>query len=130
MAKGKPSQVKLSVALLYLALVLVLIQSFATAFSWGRPPTALIAINGIVAILTVFLIEYISIGRNWARIFYFVLTLLGLPVSFAFFRQHLSDHAYLMLLSLSIQLIAHGFAFYLLFFSPGKRWFKPQGARA
>lgn len=123
MKTRKPTQVRFAVALFYLALALSLVQPFV--MSMGRPPVAVVLGFAIAAVMTVLLIEFVSIGRNWARITYLVLTVLALPMSFLAFRAHL-DRSWLAAASIVTQLVAHGVGLWLVFSAPGSGWFRKR----
>ncbi|MGO1071223.1 hypothetical protein [Lysobacter sp. CA199] len=124
MSKKKPDQIRMAVGLLYLALALGLMGPFIDD-SFRRIPGIAILISALTAVFTVVLIEFISIGRNWARMVYFGLTILGLPFSFMSLYRHLAGDEYLLVASAVVQLVAHGIAFYWVFIGPAKWWFKP-----
>ncbi|MFD0325888.1 hypothetical protein [Lysobacter gummosus] len=124
MKSKKPSQVRVAVALFYIALALALAGPFIDTDLGMRPPGVVIVGCVVAALFTVFLIEFISIGRNWARITYLVLTILSLPVPFLYLKQNIST-SYVGVASVVIQLVAHGVGLYLLFTS-GKSWFSPS----
>ncbi|MGO1069691.1 hypothetical protein [Lysobacter sp. CA199] len=122
MKSKKPSQVRVAVALFYLALALTLAAPFIDSPLGRRPPGALIVAGVIAALFTVLLIEFISIGRNWARITYLVLTIISLPAPYFYLKQGVSAN-YIGAASVAVQLLAHGVGLYLLFTSPGRSWF-------
>lgn len=126
MRPSKPTQVRIAVGLFYLALLLSLAKPFLEPGLWLRPPAILIAGSAAAALLTVFLIEFVSIGRNWARIAYLVLTLLSLPIGALLLKAELSAPN-LGTASVAVQWLAHAIGLYLLFTAPGKGWFAPRG---
>ena len=125
MRTPKPVQVRIAVGLFYLALALSLAKPFIEPGPWLRPPLALVIGAAIAALLTVFLIEFVSIGRNWARIVYLVLTLLSLPLTFLALKAGLAGSA-IGTASIVAQLLSHAIGLYLLFAAPGKAWFQPR----
>lgn len=125
MKSRKPSQVRVAVALFYVALVLTLAAPFISSDFGPRPAGFVIAVRVVAALFTVFLIEFISIGKNWARITYLVLTVLALPAPFMAAWQGISI-SNVEVASIAVQLLAHGVGLYLLFTAPGKSWFAPS----
>ena len=125
MRPRKPTQIRVAVGLFYLALLLSLAKPFIEPWAWLRPPTIVVVGSAIAALLTVFLIEFVSIGRNWARIAYLVLTLLSLPIAALALKAELSA-PHLGTASIAAQLLAHAIGLYLLFTAPGKAWFAPH----
>lgn len=119
----KPIQVRSAVGLFYLALSLSLIQPFIASSAMARPPAPVVLAMAVAAVVTVFLIEFVSIGRNWARIVYLVLTILALPLSLLAFRVHL-QHSWLAAVCTVAQLAAHGVGLWLVFSAPGRAWFR------
>lgn len=123
MKSSKPAQVRFAIALFYLALLLALAQPFILSLT--RPPVAAVLGYVTAGVLTVFLIEFISIGRNWARIVYLVFTILPLPISFLSFQTRLA-HDPLAAASIVVQLLAHGVGLWLVFSAPGSGWFRAR----
>ncbi|KWS05582.1 hypothetical protein AZ78_3134 [Lysobacter capsici AZ78] len=105
--------------------MLTLAAPFISSDFGPRPAGFVIAVRVVAALFTVFLIEFISIGKNWARITYLVLTVLALPAPFMAARQGISI-SNVEVASIAVQLLAHGVGLYLLFTVPGKSWFAPS----
>ncbi len=87
------------------------------------------AFNAFVIIftfaITTFFIWKIGQGKNWARIVFLVLFLLGV-VPFVFIvRSEFARSAASGLLS-TLQFGLQAVAFFLIFSSPGKEWFQPR----
>ena len=78
--------------------------------------------------LLFFLIRKISDGRNWARIVFLVLFLLGVPFSIPVYLEEVSRNLFLAILS-SIQFILQVVAIYLMFTRNSTLWFKARKAR-
>ena len=72
------------------------------------------------------LILKVSTGRNWARITYLILTILSLPLYVPIVRIDFNSHAALGLFT-AASVVLPILGLWLLFTSPGKRWF--QGSR-
>ncbi|MEI2453477.1 hypothetical protein [Lysobacter firmicutimachus] len=125
MQNRKPVQVRIAVGLFYLSLALSLVKPFIELGPTLRPPVSLVLTVSIAALVTVFLIEFISIGRNWARIAYLVLTLLSLPFTVYALARGLTG-SYIGTGSVIVQLLLHAVGLYLLFATSGKRWFAPR----
>lgn len=123
MKSSKPMQVRCAVGLFYLALLLSLIQPFIVSSAMARPPAAIVLAMAIAAVMTVFLIEFVSIGRNWARVTYLVLTVLSLPWSLLYLQDRLM-HSPLAATSIVVQLAAHAAGLWLVFSAPGSVWFR------
>lgn len=125
MKSSKPMQVRCAVGLFYLALSLSLIQPFIVSSAMARPPAAIVLAMAIAAVMTVFLIEFVSIGRNWARVSYLVLTVLSLPWSLLYLQDQLA-HSLLAVASIIVQLAAHAAGLWLVFSAPGAGWFRAR----
>jgi hypothetical protein len=121
----KPSQVVLAVRLLWGMLALGLMNS---AVQWPKlveatPAEMIVAIQLVTFAIVGWLTIKISSGRNWARITYLVLFLIGLP---GFFLQMPAVLAYSMLAAVLsfVQLAAQGLALVLVFRKPGSDWYR------
>lgn len=125
--REKPAAIRRAIVLIGLSLVL---NAFILALDWRfqrsqLPPLALIAGEAVAVILTVWIISKIDVGRNWARIVYLVLLIVGLPVilpeimNTAERAQHVAG---LKMIELGLDIGA----LYLMFF-PGREWFRKPG---
>lgn len=121
MRNKKPAQVRVATGLFYLALALTLATPFVDSGLRMRLPGEVILVSA-TAVFTVFLIEFIAIGKNWARIIYLVLTVLALPLSILYLKDG-SSTSRTEMASDVILLLADGIGLYLLFTAPGKFWF-------
>src|SRR5688572_3939693 len=121
----KPKQVSMAAQMLWATLGLGVIN---TALQWEYL-TAVFSVEMLVAIqlvtlgIVAWLTIKISAGRNWARITYLVLTILGLP---AILLQLPATFARAPVSGLigGLQLALQLYALYLIFFEPGRRWFR------
>jgi uncharacterized membrane protein YqaE (UPF0057 family) len=99
-ATGKPKKVQNAVALLYATLGIVLIQ-ILFEFLFGVSHVqwiVFLAMFGPVFGFTIFLIVMMNRGKNWARITYLVLFLLGfIPSILSLVRSFSSDPLYSLL---------------------------------
>ena len=75
-----------------------------------------------------FFIWKISDGRNWARIVFLVLFLLGVPLSIPVYLEEVRRNLFLGSLSF-IQVILQLVAIYLMFTRNSNLWFKTRKAR-
>jgi hypothetical protein len=138
-ARGeRPKEVTQAVRLLWISLALSIAGLFmqplrATTDAEERTLTLTVLIigGGIGFGIWAWVVAKIARGRNWARITFMVLTVLGLvitpfmlPYSLPAYRaQPLS--AVVAVLNAVLELIA----FYLLLTAPARAWFKPQDGR-
>lgn len=118
-----PRRVKLAVALLWAGLAfaaLSLLIDFGQAQAVPTPASS----AGIVLVYLVWsaLTVQVARGRNWARIVYLLLVLIGLP-----FNLHLAAADFgggvLPGLVTAVSIAAPVVGLWLLFTSPGKAWF-------
>ena len=123
----KPVAVRRAIGLLWASLA---IGALKTPLDWAYLTSrASVAFNAFVIIftfaITAFFIWKIGQGRNWARIIFLVLFLLGV-VPFVFIvRSEFARSPASGLLS-SVQSGLQAVAFFLIFTSPGKEWFQPR----
>jgi hypothetical protein len=124
---SKPIVVDLSVKLLY-ALTLLGIASFIVDFEYtiARFSVTDTLVNLIIPVaVMVFMIAKISSGRNWARIIFALMYLLGIRSFVEFAAQELSRNWILGAISI-IQGIAHAVCIILLFTPNAAPWFTPK----
>jgi hypothetical protein len=123
----KPKQVSQAVGLLVGSTVVGTGTTAIVGFSPNALTAGLPFAIGILVLtlaILLFLIAKISAGRNWARITFTVLFVLGLPTCAAlvltdkFFQNPISGGVVLL------QTIVQGWALVLLFTKPGSDWFK------
>ena len=121
----KPKQVSMAAQMLWATLALGVINTalqwkyLMAVFSVEMLVVTQLLTLGIAAWLTI----KISAGRNWARITYLVLTIVGLP---AILLQLPATFARAPVSGLvgGVQLVLQLYALYLIFFEPGRRWFR------
>src|SRR5260370_1568537 len=65
----------------------------------------------------------IAQGRNWARITFFILFLLGAPISFSLLPREFARSSLLGMLTILQTALQPG-AFLLFFTTPGQQWFR------
>lgn len=125
MKQQKPIQVRIAVALFYVGLALSLggFAIDAVSGGFGRPPVMLVVVYGLVAVATIMLIEYIAIGRNWARIVYLVLTLAGIALGLPALRALMEAGKFGGVATFCGQVATQGVGLALVFFGEGGRWF-------
>jgi hypothetical protein len=127
---NKPKQVKLAVALLWISLALGPLNLLLDDKSPARTivasqPAFLGLMAGVVGVLALMavLVVFIYRGRNWARVVYLVMYLLGalpwllsLPVLFG--RSPVAGAVYV------VQGTIQAVALYFIFSQPGSAWFR------
>jgi hypothetical protein len=74
------------------------------------------------------LIAKISAGKNWARLTFLILFLLGLPYFIPFAYQEFAANVFAGILSVA-QLLLQIVAMVFLFLGPSNAWFKSQKAK-
>ncbi|HEY4211829.1 MAG TPA: hypothetical protein VGM84_10140 [Steroidobacteraceae bacterium] len=90
-------------------------------------PSPAITIVSQVLSLAVFVWFYAKIyaGRNWARITWLVLSLLGILIGFnQTFRSLINAAPFLVKANLVVGIVINLATAWLLFFSPGRLWFR------
>ena len=123
----KPSQVGTAVNLLWASLAIGFVKSLV--YMLHLDSQALPVITNFIFIfviaLMVLLIVFISKGKNWARITFLVLFILGTPPSILSFLKEFARSTVLGAFGI-VQIIFQTIALYLLFTKPGSGWFKKQ----
>jgi hypothetical protein len=125
----RPATVSWAVALLLIQQASSVPQLFLTWQPSGKPWVQG-AIIGMSFAIVVCLIYQISVGRNWARWIYLVFTTLGILMDLTTLRQTLAYYSYYFHHSHAVTVLwAFGsalevVALFLLFVSPGRRWFR------
>ena len=123
----KPAQVTTAVRLLWTTLGLGLVNAvlewrfLTAATSVGLVLSTQVLTFAILAWLTI----KISRGRNWARITYLALLLVGLPVAFLQFPTIFTRSPISGAISVA-QVLLQVAALYLCFSDPGRRWFRRE----
>ena len=121
----KPKSVVVAVNLLWGTLLLGLIHVFVTGFPSSQhslgPAFQIVVFSITAAIMALFYVK-ISAGRNWARITFAVMFVLGLPVMIFVLPKLLQNpvRGVFLLLQTGLQM----YALFLIFTKPGSEWFK------
>jgi len=121
----KPREVGWATGLLWASLAMWL---FTRALDWtyltSRQPTSHILFNDALTLsFTAFLIFEISKGKNWARIVYLVLILLGAVPYFVLLRAAIGRSRVVALLS-TLETLMEFVAIAVVFSRPAKEWFE------
>ena len=123
----KPSQINTAVNLLWASLAIGFVKSIVDMQHLGSQASPaftnfiLISVIAVMALLIVF----ISKGKNWARITFLVLFVLGSLPSIPLVLGEFSRSPVLGAFSV-IQIVIQIVALYLVFTNPGATWFKKQ----
>jgi len=123
----KPRTVALAVNLLWASLAI----GFAK-IPLDLPSLAAVPSPGIVWPVVILLLAFIcfvifkiSSGRNWARITFLILFLIGLVTAVPTLASEFARAPVVGILSI-VQGIVQGYAMYLVFTNPGKTWFQKK----
>jgi hypothetical protein len=123
----KPSQINTSVNLLWASLAIGFVKSIMDMQHLGSQASPaftnfiLISVFAVMALLIVF----ISKGKNWARITFLVLFILGSLPSIPLVLGEFTRSPVLGAFSL-VQIVLQVIALYIVFTKPGAVWFKKQ----
>jgi hypothetical protein len=123
----RPPQVKWAVQLLWLTLLLGVASLIANPRKLeGVELIATIAGGAVMVGLEAWLIVKIASGRNWARIVYLILTVLGFASIGIAWQTYVATFSASALTAVlyALQTVTEIAALYLLFTKPGARWFK------
>lgn len=121
----KPIEVTRAVQLLYASLGVGIVKSVVD-FAHLSSEVHLMFILFVMILtfaLLFFFIWKISDGRNWARIVFLILFLLGLPMSIPIYLEEIGRNLFLAILT-SIQIIIQIVAIYLMFMKNSNPWFR------
>ena len=130
--ESRPPRVSTAVTLLYLTLGMGIIRSFLEVprLLQVAPPGFGLGFFLFVIIFTmaflVFLTVMIGKGRNWARITYLVLTIVGLPLSVLPLYQSLTKTPISGIIG-TAQLVLQTIALIFLFQRASSEWFRSRG---
>ncbi|MEZ0232686.1 MAG: hypothetical protein ACAH12_07580 [Methylophilaceae bacterium] len=125
----KPIEIKRAVNFLWIAIAVGFLKPLIN-WQYFQQTIAQASLGFILTVIVltlaiqIFLIYKISIGRNWARILFLILTLIGMVI----FVPTVLAEVDLSLLSAVISVVQAGLqitALWIMFTSPGKLWFKP-----
>lgn len=127
MRMTKPREVRTATVLFHLGLLMGLLGIFLDVFWAGfgvtRPSAALAVAYGAAVLGIVLLVEHIAIGRNWARISYLVLYIVGLPLALLFLARHAAQLSPFTLLLIAGLLTANFTGLLLVFQASARPWF-------
>lgn len=121
----KPAQIVMATRLLWFTLALGVVNSalewqfLTSTTSVGLLVSTQLLTFAVVAWLTIM----ISRGRNWARITFLIMSIIGLPVVFMQFQAMFARSPISGAISV-LQLLLQIGALYLMFSEPGRRWFR------
>jgi FtsH-binding integral membrane protein len=125
----RPKEVTQAVRFLWISLVVSLGAMFFQPTLKNMPPTQwtiVLVVFAVVFALWAWVISRIAAGRNWARVTFFVLTVIGLlftvvaiPASMPVYKARPLS-AVLGIANLVLEI----WAFYLLLTTPAREWFK------
>ena len=126
---SRPRTVNIAATLMWLALAEVLFEIVLKDFSQTSLDSRAIDLSISILIFApgIFLVYMIWQGRNWARVTYLVLTILGMFMTVPVLRAELANTPIRGAISVAIVAIQL-FAVYLVYAFPGKTWFagRPQ----
>lgn len=120
----RPAGVDLAVKLLWMSFaigVLVMIVQWKVVTAEASPAVTIFGMS-FGFLVALFFIHFIGKGRNWARVVFLVLALLGLPI----FLMQLPNTFKVSPLAGIIGIVQTGiqyYALYLLFLTPARLWF-------
>ena len=123
--ESRPDKVSTAVKLLYLSIAIGVVRSIFEIPTLTQTTSLSLVISVSVFTLAImaFLIYMIGRGRNWARITFLVLFLIGLPFSVLPLLQSLLANPISGVLGLS-QAVLQIIALVFLFQKPSSDWFK------
>jgi len=122
----KPKSVNFALMLLWISLLASTIKLMMDFIFTKGNFLALLAISNVISVLMVvasaYLILQISAGKNWARILFLVISVLGIIPNIPRFTEE-SLHAFSANILSIGQLLIRGYGLYLLFTPPASTWF-------
>ncbi len=125
----RPKEVNQAVRLLWVAFALGIVGMFLQPVKMSTPAQWIgVLVGGAIAFgLWAWVIVKIAQGRNWARILFIVLALLGLifsvfalPLTMPLYKEHPINGVVAV-----ISLVLEIFTLYLLLTAAARTWFKP-----
>ena len=121
----QPSKVATAVKLLYATLGIGMIRSIIESSRHAEASSvALFLFGTLFSLVTIaFFIYMISKGKNWARITFLVLCILGIPLAISPMIQSLSHNLFSGVLGI-LQVIMQIIGLVLLFHGSSSKWFK------
>lgn len=128
-APQKPQSVALAVSLLWASLGVGVVKITFELFKHAAGGIDAISFTVLAATLAivVFLIFKIAAGRNWARIAFLVLFVLGSFPMAGVILDEFASAPFMGALSVA-QIGLQAYALYLLFTQPGSAWFRKAAA--
>jgi hypothetical protein len=125
----KPQSVALAVKLLWASLGVGVVKAFLYQFKHAAAGSEAITYAVLAATLAIiaFLIFKIAAGRNWARIAFLVLFVLGSFPMAGVILGEFASAPFMGALSVA-QIGLQAYALYLLFTQPGSAWFRKAAA--
>jgi hypothetical protein len=123
--ENRPDMVSKAITLLYVTLGIGLLRTILEAPRLSKSSSlAFVLFVGIFVLGFTWLIVYkIAKGRNWARITFLILFVLGIPLSVVPLLQSLAVNLFSGLLGIC-QVIIQVISLVLLFLKPSSEWFK------
>jgi hypothetical protein len=124
-AENRPRSVSTAVNLLWASLVVGLLKVLMDLSHLGGIASVAVTVVGSVIFVALFGFLYlkISVGKNWARITFLVMGVIGIVPTFSIVSTEFSRSVVLGTLSL-LQLALQTYAAFLLFTQPGSSWFR------
>jgi len=125
----RPRTVTLAVNLFWASIAICLVKITLDLPALAAMPSPGLVWTVVVLVMAFFclLIWKISLGRNWARITYLVLFLIGLIPAIPTLGGEFERSPILGLLSI-VQALMQAYGVYLLFANPGKAWFQKKAS--
>lgn len=121
----RPIEIKRAAICIGISLILGFVKIALNAqhlASQGIPIATAFIFPSIITVILLFFVYKTYQGRNWARITFLILTIIGLLPFIPMLTEEFERAVFIGLLS-AIQLVLQVFALWLLFSSPGKHWF-------
>ena len=121
----KPQSISTAINLLWTSLVIGAAKALMdfTHISATSPAMSTLFVLVLTFALLGFLIYKISTGKNWARITFTIMFVLGMLPTVPYVMDEFSRSSIVGALSLA-QIGLQGFSLYLLFSQPGGGWFR------
>jgi hypothetical protein len=126
--ESKPAAVGMATFLIYLSLAVGVLK---VVFDWGhlkasgRSANPIISVGAFTIVVIGLLAWKMGQGRNWARITFLILFIVGAVPAMAILKSNLDRSVVVGVLAV-IQTIAQLYALWLVFTPPGSHWFKTR----
>lgn len=124
-----PQSIKIAVWMMLISILILGVANDILGWTYLKtmgPLSYIVTIQLITLTFLCWLVYKVSVGRNWARITLFILTIIGIPLSLPATFDYFTRSIFLGLTS-STQLIIQLIALYLFFSKPGSLYFKKIG---